>query len=461
MDFIAFLLVNALLFIRPQEIAPELEKVPLYYFAVLTCLCFSISSLIKVAFEGPILKHPTVVLSLLMLFFAGISLAANRELGIAVEEEFEFVKIMVYFGLFLAIVRTPGRLKGVIACVIACMTVTAIMGILNFYGIIELGVKIQETLVANRETWTEEALRRLRFSGILHDPNEVAIFLGMLTFLCAFYLTDKRAGAARLLWLFPMAVFLFSIYLTRSRGGLLSLFAGMGVFAVYGFRKNDVSAALTGASRPPRVPVKGLLFLGLCVPLLLFAYGGRQTDVSGDSTTVETRFGLWSDWLQEFRGSPLIGIGPNVISQEMIAQATGNFEYTGKHCAHNSYLQPFADLGFFGGICFLGAVGFALLTMHRFAYGSTFIYNTDLSRLQPYLMASLSCFAVGFLTLTLNYILPTFFVLALPVAYYGMTPCYPPIKRPSLSIESIAWLGVAGVGFLAFTYVTVMVMPKQ
>ncbi len=460
MEFIAFLVVNAMLFLRPGEIVQELERAQLYYFSMLVCLAFSIPSLMRLAFCGSLIKHPTVILSYLMLFIAMVSLAVNLEFVDAALEEIEFVKIFVYFTLFLAIIRTPTRLKGVIACVSLCMMATALIGILHYYDAISINLKIQEELVENPLTATVEIVRRLRFTGILHDPNEVAVFLSMLTFLCAYQLTDKKAGVARYLWLLPIAVFLFSIFLTRSRGGLLSLLTGMTVFALYGFRPKDVGSAILGGGRRGRVPVKGFFFLAVSVPVLLVAAGSRQTDISSQTGTMQTRFGLWSDWLQEFRQNPVVGVGPKIISQEAAPDAVVSYEPT-KHCAHNSYLQPFADMGFLGGLCFLGAVGAALITVHRYGFDKAIFYDADLARLQPYMMAALGCSALGFLTLTLNYVLPTFFILALPVAYYGMTACYPPIERPSLSVESLVRLGFAGVCFLAFTYVTVLVMPKQ
>jgi putative inorganic carbon (HCO3(-)) transporter len=453
MDYVAFLIVNAILFVRPSEIVPELQRVPIYYFAMLACLAFSVAPLIKLFFYSPLIKHPTALFAFLLLFFAGASLLVTQSFDTALEEEIEFVKVIAYFVLFLAIVRTPQRLHGVIACVVLCMTVTASLGVLHYYEIINIPTlkTIEEFL--DKPQSGAEIVRRLRFTGILHDPNEVGVFLSMLTFLSGFLFTNKQAGVARLFWLLPMGVFLFCVSLTASRGALLSLLTGMAAFAIYGFPSRD------GLSR---VPIKGLVFLGVTVPVLLLALGGRQTDISTSASTAQTRFGLWSDWLQDFRGNPVFGVGPTIASS---AGAPDSFsklgDWGGKQCAHNSYLQSFADLGFFGGLCFLGAMGFALITVHRYGFNKTMIFDADLARLQPYLMAALACCAIAFLTLTLNYVLPTFFVLALPVAYYGMTPCYPPIRRPSLTVDAAARLALAGVGFLAFTYMMVRIMPKQ
>lgn len=460
MDFLSFLVVNAILFIRPAEIVPEMERLPLYYFAMLACLGFGFLHLIQLVFYSPLIRHPTVMFLFGLAFFAGISLLVNNETARAIEEELDLVKALLYYTLFLAIVRTPARLQGVITCVILCMAITAALAIMHYFEFIKIAIlTLQEEVLDRPQDYQEVFIRRLRFTGILHDANEVGVFSSVLIFLSGFKLMNKSAGASRLLWAIPIGIFLCALFLTQSRGGLLALLVGLTVFAIYGFQpKTDLASLVSGSRRKP--PMMGFVFLALAVPVILIAFGGRQTDISTNANTAQTRFGLWSEWLQEFRYNPVVGVGPKVLSTDVNPETVG---YIGdrKLLAHNSYLQPFADLGFFGGMCFLGAVGYAFMTLHRYSFGKTMILDQDLARLQPYLIAALSSYALGFFTLSLNYVLPTFFVLALPVAYYGVTPCYPPIPRPSLSFDGLVKLGLASIGFLAFTYGMIQIMPKQ
>src|SRR5437763_1277025 len=53
----------------------------------------------------------------------------------------------------------------------------------------------------------EEQIRRFRFTGMLQDPNEVAVFLSVLVFLTAYQWQSRRYGVARHLWLVPLGVF--------------------------------------------------------------------------------------------------------------------------------------------------------------------------------------------------------------------------------------------------------------
>src|SRR5262249_34397257 len=154
-----------------------------------------------------------------------------------------------------------------------------------------------------------------------HDPNEVGLFLSMLGFLCLYQLTDLKIGALRFLWFFPIGVFLYALSLTASRGGLLSLLVGLVVFAIYKFKSQ-----------------KAIYFLMLVIPLLFVGLAGRQTSISTQAGTAQTRFGLWDDWFQEFRQNPVVGVGPGIGAE---VKKDGKVDWLGtKHCAHNSYLQP-------------------------------------------------------------------------------------------------------------------------
>jgi hypothetical protein len=61
------------------------------------------------------------------------------------------------------------------------------------------------------------------------------------------------------------------------------------------------------------------------------------------------------------------------------------------------------------------------------------------------------------MTLVLNYMVATAFVLALPLTYSAMTPTYPPVRRPDLGVGGMLRLLVAGIGYLAFIYVIIRV----
>ena len=125
MNFTLFLAVNAVLFLRPGELVPELARLPIYYCAIIACLLFSAIRLVRFFNADPVRKHPSVTLMLWMWIFAAISLAVNSDN--ALDEITELTKVMTYFVLFLSLVQTPGRLRAVIAVVAISLMATSIL----------------------------------------------------------------------------------------------------------------------------------------------------------------------------------------------------------------------------------------------------------------------------------------------------------------------------------------------
>jgi O-antigen ligase len=456
MNFVLFLIVNAVLFLRPGELILELSTIPLYQIAILACLAVSIVPVGRFFFESPLRLHPTVGMVFAMFFIAIFTLFANRP-GDAADQIFEYAKVIIYFVLFLALVTTPARLRALTAVVTLCVMVTATLGVLHFNEVISLPalqMKGEEVRVGDHFM----QLRRLQFTGMLQDPNEVAVFLSTLSFLCAYQWQNRSFGAIRHLWLVPLFVFFAAIGFTVSRGGLLALMMGVVAFAAYRFQKKHRVQVAPGVFTEvyAKGSMRSVLAVVIVLPLILLAFGGRQTTISASEESAGGRIGLWSEWLEIFRSQPLWGVSPflNTGTDSDMALRAG---LGVSHVAHNSYLQAFADLGFVGGMCFLGAFLAAFVTLHRYAFGRSNVVDPEQKRLHPYLCGALAAYMMGMMTLTLNYLTATAFVLALPLSYYGMTLAYPVVQPPEAGSRGASRLALASVGYLAAMYVFVRV----
>lgn len=438
MDFFLFLIVNAVLFLRPAELVDELAGYPIYQFAILACMGASVISVIRFfSTSGSQLYHPATWLVFVQFLIACIGLLYRKDLGDAFAEIFEYAKVIIYFVLFLALVTTPARMLAVTAVAGICVMFSAIIGVLHFNQIINIpSLEMLGEQVRDPVTLDWYRLKRLRFAGMLQDPNEVAVFLSSITFLAGYQWQSSKYGILRHLWLVPIAIYLGAIGYTVSRGGLLALLSGLVVFGVYRWGGK-----------------KSLLFISLAVPAVIIAFAGRQTQIETGGSA-GSRIGLWSDWMDTFRNSPLIGDTPKVVPQK----PNPLDEHVGqRHCAHNSYLQGFADLGFVGGCAFLGSFMLTMGTAHRFGFNKVYVIDPELRRMHPYLMGAVGAYMVGMMTLTLNYYIATVFILGLPLAYHGMTGCWPNVPRPKLGIDLSLRLAIVGVGYLGFIYVFVRV----
>jgi hypothetical protein len=161
---------------------------------------------------------------------------------------------------------------------------------------------------------------RVRYRGILQDPNELALAIG-LSFPLAFTLWSRRRSLVRTLLLGAVVVLGgICVILTASRTGQMVVAAvAAAYFAVrFGWRGIAVGAVLAA-------------------PALIL--GGRSTGEASAST--QERFEAWAVGLRLWRGSPVWGVGQNQF---------GEYHYL---TAHNSFVLAAAELGTVGLLLFI------------------------------------------------------------------------------------------------------------
>ncbi len=149
---------------------------------------------------------------------------------------------------------------------------------------------------------------------------------------------------------------------------------------------------------------------------LLFA--GRQTEFTTSEGTSQQRIQFWSEGLAMFRQAPVFGIG------------VGNFAEEIRHVAHNSYVQCYTELGFFGGTVFFTAFAYPLWTMYRLGRPDVVIADPEMRRVRPFLMAAVAGYAAGMASLSRSDVVPTYLVLGLANAYLRFANPYPQSACP-------------------------------
>ncbi len=160
---------------------------------------------------------------------------------------------------------------------------------------------------------------RVRYRGVLKDPNEVALTIGAALPLLVARVSRKRSIGNITQLVVLAAVIAVTIVFTQSRGGTLVFLTVLGVYAIkqYGMK---------GAA------VGGLLGL----PLLLL--GGRSGDEA--KASADERTDALLEGLNMLRSNPLFGVGH------------GQFTEHHNLTAHNSYLLALAELGLPGFVLF-------------------------------------------------------------------------------------------------------------
>jgi O-antigen ligase len=181
----------------------------------------------------------------------------------------------------------------------------------------------------------------------------------------------------------------------------------------------------------------------LLVPVLTFTLSGRQTkvDIDNPEDTFQTRLELWSDSFGEFRSAPIFGIGQGNLTDEI-----------GQVC-HNSYLHAYTEMGILGGTVF---VGIFYLTLRGLNAASP--NDPHLSRLQPYVLALVASYAVGLLSLSRCYTVPTQLILALGSAYLALAGRSGSPVVPRFDAACIRRVFAMGVILLLACYVFLRLM---
>lgn len=438
MAFFLFILVNATLFIRPAEIVPAWQGWEIYFYVILTCLAFALPDVVRYLTAQSLEKQPLTLCVFALLIAILIPSLLAGDAAAALRGGILFAKVIVYYLLFVSLVTTPERLQALLISIVAFCGCVTVLAVLRFHDVIQLDT-IKALLDSRDGAYGETiTIKRLQGTGIFHDPNELCVLLSAMIPVCLYFLIQSRMLLLRGVCLGLLPLFGYAVMLTGSRGGFIAFAGGLVLLAwmCFGWRK----AALLGV---------------IGAPVLLFVFAGRQTEISTGSSTALSRVELWREWLTTFKESPVFGNGMTLRPEDDGQPRRPDVEK--KLVAHNSYLQSFADLGLFGGCLFVGAFLIAGWSVYRFNAQDSLVVHPEVRALQPYVLACLAAYGLGMMSLSICYVIPTYMMIALSVAYTRLAHqaalAPPPPLRFDLSL--VGRMAAAGVFTLFSIYVFV------
>lgn len=273
---------------------------------------------------------------LLLGFLGAAALSSVTALWprLAAEAVSDLVKMSIVFFFIVNCANTERRLRGV-------MWTMVIGGLLPAAG--TLRNYFQGNLVEGRASWV----------GIFANPNEVAYSLIILLPLIAF-LAAGLGLLPRLALLGVALVFVATILVTFSRGGVVGLVAVMGLFA---WRKRSMV-------------LQGLMVLLVVCGLMLaarFWSRGENFNNLNQDTTFRQRLATSQAGLAMFADNPMLGVGPgcSVIAWPLYAPA--DLYTRGALVTHNSFIQALSEFGAVGFVPFVLFIGFGLYHARKLA----------------------------------------------------------------------------------------------
>lgn len=321
MGFVMLLLYTVFLLLRPQDFIPALAGAP--YMMIFLAGAFLATVIGRRLIFSDV---PTLALFGLVMVMI-LSTIANGWAGGVVPILTNFGTIVVTYLICAWQLRDGDRLRWFSLAICICTTVIVLHSVQQAEaGIGWTGAK---TVEGNRVTWV----------GIFNDPND----LGLL-FLVALPMLLMRAQLAagllvRGFWYLIAAGHVYAVWLTHSRGAMLTLM----LLAAIAFLRRYGAMKLTAAGM-------------VALPALYLVFS-RMRAIEADEESAYGRIDAWYTGIQLFRENPLLGVGMDA--------------FTDYHhlTAHNSYILVLAELGASGYMMWTLMISAAMLMVWRATHG--------------------------------------------------------------------------------------------
>jgi putative inorganic carbon (HCO3(-)) transporter len=434
--FFLFIVLNATLFVRPHELVSSLVELPIYNAIILACLAVSAITVLGQLAPGSLANRPVSACAVCLLASVVLADLSHFRFRDAIISGTEIVKLLIYFFLLVGLLDSFARFRKFLVWLCVFVMVVASLALLHYYHIVNIPTleayhERQEDQI-DEETGEAVVLARLQATGIYGNPNDLSRILVIGILLSLYFLGDRRRSLHRWFWLLPIALFGQSLHLTHSRGGLLSLFAGLGAlfYSRYGRSKTLLLGVL------------------MLVPLLVL-FGGRQTNFTTSEGTGQLRIKIWNEAFVLLQGSPVLGIGMNQFGEHHRVQC------------HNSFVTCYVDLGFVGGTSFFALFYLPFRALRSRTQGDPRDQfdpqdlDPEVTRLRPFVFAIAVATVVGMLSSTRSYSIPTYLIVGLCAAYLRIISDQGRALLPRFNLNLVGQLMVPSAVTLValYTYV--------
>ncbi len=278
------------------------------------------------------------------LAFLALVIFGYSKAPVELVASFELYRFVSYFAVFLIASNLDLKRKDFRFIIYALAVILAIEIMLG----VPQGLKHEASIL-----WLERSPRyALRAMGSFTNPNHFAFFTSVSSLtLISFAACSRMSPLTKAIFFYLACAGIAVVLLTRSRGGILALAAGIIpilLFTLQHHRYKRAIYVLTGLA-------------GIALVLLLsnsHSLSARWRSLASDSKEVDPRVYVWYAANQMYLKSPVTGVGPGHFdvhyNQYRETKIQTNPEFT-----HNDYLQILTDYGTIGFL--IAAVGCGFL----------------------------------------------------------------------------------------------------
>jgi len=411
-------------YIRPFEWVPGLVGSPLY----IVISVVSILVLLILWASGKIKLFHYKTDQLMLGFTIAIALSHLRHgyFGGAINSLQHFLPVLVGYFLVAHGLKSKKQINLFILLIIGLTSILAYQGVLQgLTGTSAGGMTPIYQNVVNADGFSS-ALPRIRWYGPFNDPNDLGLALVLVMPFLLNFLFEKR-------WVFTvplMALGLYAIYLTNSRGAMLSLAASIFAYLVLRFRS-----------------MRGVV-LGIILAALGMIFGpSRMSNMSAAEESANGRLEAWYEGFQMFKDNPFFGVGQGMFT---------DYHYL---TAHNSYVLVLSELGFFGSIFFMGffVISFQWGYSNLLSYTPSLEFDNTVRNKFCALYSSLVGLMTAMFFLSRSYIFLPFMLLALLTAFVNL-PEYGEKNAVHLDLVStFRWGQMAAIVVAEMVFINILV----
>lgn len=422
LGFAAFVLLTAILFIRPTDMFDSMKDWPIYRAGILACLLVLGYTVYEQLRPSALKFQPITICVLALAASAILSNAANGDFYTARFTAFDCLSWVLFFLFLVGSVDSAQRMRTYLVWLLIFILLVCGLGLLQYHGLVDVNAKPNTELedYIDPESGNNIVTTRLCSVGIFDNPNDLARIIVVGVILCLWAMSDRRYGAVRYLWTMPLALLGYALSQTSSRGGFLAMLAAILALLFARFGRN-----------------KSIILAAIILPALFVVFAGRITDVDTSEGTGQERIKLWRDAFDSMKSAPVFGIG------------VGEFGDQEGLLVHNSFLQCYTEMGILGGTIFSGAFYLAVWGPYRFKKYLPRITDPELRRLQPYLVAIMVGSVVGMFSSTRSYRVDTYLLLGLAAAYLSIAGRIVPASRIKFDKPLLLRLGILGIACVA------------
>jgi len=334
MALVIAILYTVLTHLSPMDVVPALAPFRIMIWVMAAGV---VSTLTNSPYFGYILRAPQPYLVVCFIGMTAVTRILRGWFGGAHLALMDILPSVMPFFLIAFNVYRLSQIRWLIASLAAASLYMLIPGIYAYWTIdptLLHPLLFQQRVLQPDGTY--EVFSRLRYYGILNDPNDYAQFLLVVAGLLLVF-WKKGSLVRNMVVLFTEVMILYGVFLTHSRGAVLAIavMAGFILKDRYGAGSAVLSTTLL---------VTLLLAMGFT--------GGREISMESG----EGRTDAWSEGMGMFKSSPLWGVG------------YGSFlEYHNK-TAHNSFLLCLSEMGLIGCFFWVGIIVVSVLQLKRLAW---------------------------------------------------------------------------------------------